>query len=356
MLIDGSSQHGYATASLLIDLDGTSAGSDATGLSFKNGSDFSTVKALVINNFASAGIDLDGGDSNTIEGCYIGTNSTGTAAESGSMTVGIDVLTAFNTIGGVTSTPGTGAGNVISGTSSAGIEIDAFSQTTLVIGNAIGTNAGGTAAVPNGTGVLAVDHSGSATIGGTTSGTANLISGNSSAGIEITGVFAAADAVEGNLIGTDVTGSLAIPNASGVEIDTGASESTVGGSVSGAGNLISGNLGAGVEISDASFNNVWGNVIGLNAAGTAALGNDYGVRLDSDAANNMIGGRELSFGITVEQGFANVISGNNVSVNSVGVFIDGAVDNSVPGELHRHGHHRHGCLSKHDRSRDRRGC
>ena len=292
VLIDGSSQSGYATAPL-IDLDGTSAGADATGLSFTNGSDFSTVEALVINNFAGTGIDLAGGDSNTIEGCYIGTNSTGTAAESGSMTVGIDVLTAFNTIGGVTSTPGTGAGNVISGTSSAGIEIDAFSQTTLVIGNAIGTNASGTAAVPNGTGVLAVDQSGSATIGGTTSGTANLISGNSNAGIEITGVFAGADAVEGNLIGTDVTGSLAVPNTSGVEIDTSASESTIGGSVGGAGNLISGNLGAGVEISDASYNDVWGNVIGLNLAGNATLGNYYGVRIDSDSANNTIGGREF---------------------------------------------------------------
>ena len=327
--MDGTSQSGYTSAPL-VDLDGTNAGADASGLVL---SEFSTIKALVINNFASAGILLDS-DANTIDGCYIGTNAAGTAAGSQSMNVGIDVLGAFNTIGGVTSTRGSGSGNVISGAQTAGVQIDQFSNATIVIGNAIGTNASGTAAVPNGTGILSVNHSGSATIGGTTAGTANLISGNTNAGIEVTGAFAGVQTIEGNLIGTDVTGTLAIPNDDGVEIDTGAGATEVGGSVAGAGNVISGNLNAGVEISDASFNNVWGNVIGLNLAENATLGNFYGVRIDADAANNTIGGRELSFGTTVEQGFANVISGNNVSVNSVGVIIVGsATDNLVPGNF-----------------------
>ena len=62
------------------------------------------------------GIDDVGGlnGGNSIEGDLIGTNASGLAAL-GNTSIGINVTSFGNTIGGLTATPGTGAGNVISG-------------------------------------------------------------------------------------------------------------------------------------------------------------------------------------------------------------------------------------------------
>src|SRR5262249_7160502 len=73
-----------------------------------------------------------------------------------------------------------------------------------------------------------------------------------------------------NYIGTDVTGTLALANSGpGIEISTGAHDNTIGGMAAGAGNVISGNSGDGVKITDVttSGNVVVGNRIGLNAPG-----------------------------------------------------------------------------------------
>ena len=79
--------------------------------------------------------------------------------------------------------------------------------------------------------------------------------------------------ITGNFLGTDVNGTAAGPgNGDGVVIDNSASNNTIGGTGAGAGNVISGNSGDGIDISsDGNF--VQGNKIGTNAAGTAALGN-----------------------------------------------------------------------------------
>jgi autotransporter-associated beta strand protein len=89
--------------------------------------------------------------------------------------------------------------------------------------------------------------------------------------------LAANNTIQGNWIGTDVSGSAAAPNIYwGVEIQD-APLTAVGGATAGAGNVISGNGQGGVAIfgGNATCNTVAGNVVGLNAAGTAALGNGY---------------------------------------------------------------------------------
>ena len=125
------------------------------------------------------------------------------------------------------------------------------------------------------------------TIGGTATGAANLISGNTSYGVWLNGASATDDTIEGNLIGTDVTGTMAVANGNGVELDAGASSNTIGGLTAtpgtGAGNLISGNNttnAAGIDITGrgSSNNVVEGNVIGLGSGGTA-LGNTNGVEV-----------------------------------------------------------------------------
>ena len=83
------------------------------------------------------------------------------------------------------------------------------------------------------------------TIGGTTSGAGNLISGNgpgSQPGISIAGT-SQDNLVEGNLIGTDLTGRAAIGGSSSLSNNLGivlsdAGNETIGGTSPGAGNTI----------------------------------------------------------------------------------------------------------------------
>ena len=194
----------------------------------------------------------------------------------------------------------------------------------LVAGNFIGTNAAGTAALGNTTHGVEVTSSDN-TIGGATAGAGNLISGNGDEGVEITGSGTTGNTVEGNLIGTDVTGTAALGNGlGGVEIDSSASGNTIGGITSGAGNVISGNTGDGVELTGTgtASNVVLGNLIGTNAAGTSAIANGQdGVEIDTGASGNIIGGTTALA--------RNIISGNT----AYGVGIDTpATDNVVEGD------------------------
>ncbi len=169
------------------------------------------------------------GTGNLVVGSYIGTDATGNAGLANGAGVFVTNNSGTNTIGGSLA----GAGNLISGNSSGGILIEGGSNDNLVQGNFIGTNASGTGAIPNGAPgfniVPGVGLYGSSnTVGGTTPGTGNLISGNGADGIDIVDTSAQFNLVEGNLIGTDVTGSQNLGNqAGGVSIFFGAADNTV---------------------------------------------------------------------------------------------------------------------------------
>ena len=106
--------------------------------------------------------------------------------------------------------------------------------------------------------------------------------------------------VSGSLIGTDVTGEAALPNANGVQIPAGAANNTIGGTASGARNVISGNSNFGVVINPGSSNNMLaGNYVGTDASGIRALKND-GDGIVVYGLDNVIG----------VPGAGNVISGN----------------------------------------------
>ena len=162
------------------------------------------------------------------------------------------------------------------------------------------------------------------TIGGTTALARNIIAGIAGPGIEITGLSfeqARADVVEGNYIGTDITGAHALPNVYGIEIDGGAGSNTIGGTATtpgtGAGNVISGNTTAGVYIVGQNIftpgNLIEGNLIGANAANTAALPNLVGI-LTQTSSGNTIGGVTATPG----EGPGNDIWGNTLADIEVG--------------------------------------
>src|SRR5207302_11022042 len=87
---------------------------------------------------------------------------------------------------------------------------------------------------------------GAATIGGTTAGARNVISGNQD-GFDLN-TFSTGITIQGNYIGTDISGSNAIPNASrGMFVST--NNTIIGGTAAGAGNLLSGNFD-GIDIAN----------------------------------------------------------------------------------------------------------
>ena len=143
-------------------------------------------------------------------------------------------------------------------------------------------------------------------VGGTAAADRNIISGNAGDGIFISG--GNNNQIEGNYIGTDVTGTASLANADeGIEI-AGGTGNIVGGAAAGAGNVISGNGQLGVWLYGnssltTSGNFVEGNLIGTDATGMAALGNGYGGIEITDANANTIGGTTAAAG--------NVISGNS---------------------------------------------
>jgi hypothetical protein len=275
---------------LQIELDGIRAETGASGLDIQNNG--STVEGLAIGGF-SDGLSIQG--SALVEGNFIGTDSTGANALPNQN--GIVLESSYRvTIGGTAA----GAGNVISGNTSAGIVLanglpflyipelsSLVCSDDLIEGNFIGTSAAGTQALPNGTGIE-LKVSDNITIGGTAAGAGNVISGNTSGGIVLSstavvegggsidaGYFELSsqnNLVEGNLIGTDPSGTIPLGNgADGIAIN-GGSNNSIGGTSTGAGNVIAFNGGSGVSVI-ALYDSSGPNADGPNAINDAISGN-----------------------------------------------------------------------------------
>ena len=313
------------------------------------------VQGLVIHGFNIA-IDIEGdrtvagASRNVVRGNFIGTNIAGTAVSTdysfsvaGNLGGGVLINsggfkpdgsrgTANNNIVGGTAPA---ARNVISGNGSFGVQISqniGAATGNQVQGNYIGTNAAGTAALGGGSGIF-LSSSGN-TIGGTDAGARNVISGNNYNSLTSNGISICCNAknnlVQGNFIGTDATGTVAVPNAvNGVDINgAGANDNTVGGSTSAARNIISGNVVMGVAIGNTSGNKVQGNYLGTDVMGTAALGNGFNGAYVAGAANATIGGALPGEGNLISanaRGGIDITSDNTVvQGNLIGTKADGA--------------------------------
>src|SRR5262249_35772276 len=107
VLLDATTQPGYA-GTPVIELNGAAAGPAADGLTLAAAD--TTVKGLAINNFAGAGVVLQGAGGDTLVADFIGTDPTGTVARPNGRE-GVRVLSSGNTLG----TLAVGLYNVISG-------------------------------------------------------------------------------------------------------------------------------------------------------------------------------------------------------------------------------------------------
>lgn len=216
VVIDGYSQPGASAntlvnginADLRIVLDGSNLEGAANGLAVETSD--STIKGLVIHSFPVACVALGklflfGLSGNKVEGNFIGTDVTGTTAPGSSGRYGVQVNATENVIGG--SAPA--ARNLISGNPSGAVYLQ--SSLNIVQGNFIGTDITGTQALPNFSGV-SMFSSGGNQIGGTETGTGNVISGNDNDGISVGAVGAQNNTIKGNFIGTDITGTIPLGN------------------------------------------------------------------------------------------------------------------------------------------------
>jgi titin len=298
---------------------------------------------MAIGNFPGAGILLQGSGGNVIEQDDLGTDTTGATAAPNGLSGVLVVDSVDNLIGGLAA----GFGDVLSGNTSAGVWVTGAKSTrNLVVGDRIGTDAGGTNPLGNGFSGVLIAGAGGNIVGGTTPGAANLISGNGSTGVLIAGTGATGNVVLGNRIGTDLSGRRAVPNTDDGVFLNAAPGNLIGGTAAGAGNLISGNGSVGVAVVGAPGlgNTIEGNTIGADVTGAAALGNvNDGVFLDG-APGNFVGGNLVSgngsvgvqiFGATAS---GNVLLGNKIGTDATGRSAlpnlrDGLFLNGAPGNV-----------------------
>jgi hypothetical protein len=276
-ILDATTQPGYA-GTPLIELNGSNAGTSATGIHVTAGN--STVRGLVIDSFNGDGIQIDTNGGNVVQGNYVGTNPAGTQAAPNTGN-GIQIIAVpNNTIGGGASA----MRNIISGNSGEGVRIDGtFATGNIVRGNYIGTDVTGSNPVGNNaSGIFIRRAPGNSVIGNVVSGNLGFagvtICGSTAfcGGGDISGIDetsnANANIVQGNLVGTSSSGTAALGNSqAGLSID-GAPNTAVGGTAAGAANTISFNGTNDVQIFDpgASGNQIKANRI---QGSTTAAGN-----------------------------------------------------------------------------------
>lgn len=351
ILIEGSGSDGNRIIANDIG-GGVGMGNDGHGVNVIDGACNTVIgtaddgEGNTIRGNTECGVRIDGAATTgaTIRGNRIGTDESGTEAR-GNLACGVRISggSTSNTIGGTED----GAGNLISGNSENGIEITGSNTSAnTVLGNRIGTDADGAAAVPNEhNGILLAGGAANNTIGSTDAAGSNTISGNTLCGVRIEGDSTAGNTVLGNVIGLSAAGTAVVPNGMhGVLLTGAASGNTIGGSASTSGNTITGNTDCGVRIegdgTDSNF--VRGNRIGLAPDGTGTIANSAqqtGVDIADGAAQNIIGGGTDTRNVIADNvvdgihihGLGtsnNEVDGNHIGTNATG---DSAIPNGSTG-------------------------
>lgn len=328
VVVDGYSQPGSVTnrdsasqgdhAVLAVQLLGDKAG-QANGLEVRGEGDI--VQGLAIRHFSGSGIMVSGGAGahDILRGLWVGIAPDGVTADGnagGGVVIENDAGT--DTVGGASPADA----DIISGNGRGGVLITGGGQDTI-LGNDIGTNAAGAAALPNQGSGITISGSADNTIG--SAGAGNVVSGNTADGLSLFGT--SGNTVSGNLIGTTASGLARLPNGGeGIALSQ-TSKNTIGGAQAGAGNLISGNGLDGIAIRESGGNIVTGNSIGTDRTGMAAIGNGAdGILLEAESSNqiggpgtagNLISGNGAR-GIVISNGGSNRIQGNKIGTNATG--------------------------------------
>lgn len=339
LTIDGYTQPGAKAntltrgdnAVILIQLDGTGGSSSepTAGLMFSGANSDFLVRGLCITGFSDA-IEAGSVHSAVVVGDFIGVLPDGETALANRIAV-----THVSQIGGVDAA----SRNVISG-NDIGLA-GPRAEGAVIQGNYIGTNASGTKAIRNTTGISMeesqsvciggqgdVDLS-KTIIGGTGSGAGNLISGN-----DVAIVIGSADVcarnyvlafrvhglrIQGNLIGVQSDGISPLANETGVRMVVG-SDNIIGGSEAGAGNVIAfAEIGIAIWENNASVHNqilsnsIYANRIGIDLGNNGLTANDAG---DADDGPNNLQNYPVIQRTDIANGNVTITGTLNSSANS----------------------------------------
>lgn len=326
LTLDATTQPGYA-GQPLIQLDGSLVDTNVNAFDITAGP--TAVRGFVFNRFATnCDVTVFGAAAGvTIESNVFGLDASGTAALGGTCAVYLYGVN-DNTVGGTLDL----ARNVIAGYTGPAVTIASGGTGNTVEGNFIGLDRTGTLALPDAGNDMLITDSSNNTLGGTAPGTGNVIGGDSDATSPSVAIaFQTSDAqsnlVQGNLIGTDVSGMLARGTASIAVYILDATGNTIGGSAAAAGNVIAAAGVSGVRLVGATQTVLQGNAIGTAIDHIAPLANTvHGVQIDNGGSNNVVGGRG--------PGAGNVIAFNGQD----GVYLrgDAGSGNSVVGNTIHH--------------------
>ena len=299
VVINATTQPGYQAGMPVVELKGPGLTSPLWGFQVTAGN--SAIRGFSIYGFGKNGIFLGEKGHNVIESNIVGTN----ARSDPNPGIGEDGILILNSSDNVIGGSVMGQRNVISrngraGTGGCGIMITNSSD-NRVIGNYIGTDVTGTAKRANGKSGVCLSNASFNKIGGSGAGDGNLISGNQANGIDIQGAQSGSTTISGNIIGLDSAGNAVLGNdRDGVLISLAGAGNLIGSGAAAGRNTISGNTMSGIAINaGAGGNSIDGNFIGTNIAGNAARPNGTGIVIE-DSPMNRIG---------VDGG--NMISGND---------------------------------------------
>ncbi|MEJ5277158.1 MAG: right-handed parallel beta-helix repeat-containing protein [Thermogemmata sp.] len=174
--------------------------------------------------------------------------------------------------------------------------ISVTADDVAIVGNYIGTDSTGTKALPyQHEGVFVFNPN--VRIGGTNDADRNIISGNDT-GIRL---MSSGGRVQGNFVGTDVSATVALPNGVGMYLSDCAQSNLIGGTSANARNVISGNARHGILVlhTETFGNRIQGNYIGTDRTGLSPLPNADGIAIGAGAHDNTIGGEETGAGNVV---------------------------------------------------------
>jgi titin len=328
--IDGWSQTRNTVA---VVLNGVAAPLATDGLTLNTGG--CIIRGLAIEQFNGNGIVINNASgSNAIYDCNIGTDLAGTGQNLGNGKDGILIQGPSNVIGSV-------FWNVISGNGGSGIDIKGAAATSnVLVGNRVGVDKTGTAALENGqTGIFVQGGANGNEIGDLAPQftPSNVISGNSRAGVFIQD--SNNNEVVNNFIGLGSDGTTIVGNgSSGVALRGTSSGNEIGIALDG--NVISGNTSSGVGLSGPGLgaNYIRGNFIGTDDTGTVAKPNQVdGVYTEGPSVTiggvnpgerNVISGN-IRNGVTMKGAAA---TGNLVSINLIGTDLNGTAANLGNGD------------------------
>lgn len=328
--IDGYTQPGAkpnsqaigSDAVILIQLQGTSNTPDGLIINASN----CTIRGLAVTNFVRRNpffvtggfaISAQGGSGNKIEGCFLGIAADGSSTSPNG--VGVNVQASGTAVGGTSPAQR----NVISGNLIQGMVVSA--DGTRIAGNYIGTDAAGTHAILNPTGIQIVGSHTTSLIGGTTPGAGNLISGNQiglGLGPQTNNLLSSVAngvTVQGNLVGTAGNGVDALGNIQGIVID--GSNNLIGGSTASAGNIVAFNQTIGVAFRNGTGNSILSNSIyahntiniSLDVASGRSIPNDVG---DGDVGPNNLQNFPSIESVAIANGSASIKGNLNSTPNT----------------------------------------